>query len=553
MKGEQLSKLRNGYYGCRVTLTIDGERVRKYVIFETTNETVARIKRDRLIADGGASFASAKKGERFLDAAERVNALRKKDGTVRAEEELQRLRLYAMPLDDQGQPTRLGPKSVNEVTSDDISAVLEAAKATGKSRQTVKHLRNAIKAVFEHLVTVDKAVGKSPLDGAPMPKFKTVMKKETVVLEDAELVVYLGFVHPVERHRAAVFQRQVMSCVSRCFGGLRTNDLHVLTYQDAFEVGDGEFRRGWAPRTKGNQPQRLTVPEVLRPVLRAWWEHQGKPIRGLLFPCLRGERQGAQRTKSSHAHAFRKDLRRAFGIEAWDAESGRWRVVRDLTEREREIFVPGKYTEPVDFHSWRRAFAQALAEAAVPAQLGAALSGHNDLATHALYLKNSRKARAMPAGSVPAQLGSGGPTFGWTVTKSPSDAASAADDSALLTEGYERARVDSNHRHPAPEADSEVRKQPFSRVNRHKSSSSPDAKRPSATGHYQKSLPEVVAPAATAPSLDASTLARILDRAKRDGDWPLVAQLAQHLAEIEREAAPNVASLDAARKRKGGK
>src|SRR5690606_29469918 len=93
------------------------------------------------------------------------------------------------------------------------------------------------------------------------------------------------------------------------------------------------------------------------------------------------------RSGVSHADAFRRDLRRAFGIEEQvpsDRERpGRgpsgalvWRPVegRELTARERELFEETDYTLPVDFHSWRRAFNQALAEAGVNAQQAQALA-----------------------------------------------------------------------------------------------------------------------------------------------------------------------------------
>jgi len=57
------------------------------------------------------------------------------------------------------------------------------------------------------------------------------------------------------------------------FGGLRTGDLHALRVE-AFETEDGRFAFGWAPRKKTARPQLLEVPEMLRPILRDWWERQ---------------------------------------------------------------------------------------------------------------------------------------------------------------------------------------------------------------------------------------------------------------------------------------
>jgi integrase len=111
------------------------------------------------------------------------------------------------------------------------------------------------------------------------------------VLTDAELVAYLGYVHPQEHWRAAILERQVMACIARVFAGLRTADLHSMRW-DALDSADGAFTWGWAPRQKTRRPQLLEVPEMLRPMLRDWWERHGRPTSGLVFPARRGRRAG---------------------------------------------------------------------------------------------------------------------------------------------------------------------------------------------------------------------------------------------------------------------
>ena len=54
------------------------------------------------------------------------------------------------------------------------------------------------------------------------------------------------------------------------------------------------------------------------------------------------------------------------------------------------------HTLPVDFHSWRRAYCQALADAGVNAQLAKTLAGHATEGEHQCYLQSSNKARALP-------------------------------------------------------------------------------------------------------------------------------------------------------------
>ena len=114
-----------------------------------------------------------------------------------------------------------------------------------------------------------------------------------------------------------------MACVARMFGGLRTGDLHSLKWE-SFDVERGAFTWGWAPRRKTKRPQLLQVPEMLRPILRDWWERHGRPSEGLIFPARRGDRAGEEKRKVSHARAFRRDLRRAFGLEIWNEAVGKY-------------------------------------------------------------------------------------------------------------------------------------------------------------------------------------------------------------------------------------
>ena len=72
-----------------------------------------------------------------------------------------------------------------------------------------------------------------------------------------------------------------------------------------------------------------------------------------------------------------------------------------MTARERELFEETDETLPVDFHSWRRAYSQALADADVNAQQASALAGHASLAAHQRYLASSDKMRSIPEAALP--------------------------------------------------------------------------------------------------------------------------------------------------------
>src|SRR5688572_11965791 len=92
-----------------------------------------------------------------------------------------------------------------------------------------------------------------------------------------------------------------MCCVARMFGGLRTSDLHALTWQDFYRDAQGNFVEGWAPRTKTDDPQKLEIPIPLRPILMQWWLLQRKPEAGPVFPVRRpSTRKGAANRTGQH-------------------------------------------------------------------------------------------------------------------------------------------------------------------------------------------------------------------------------------------------------------
>jgi integrase len=165
------------------------------------------------------------------------------------------------------------------------------------------------------------------------------------------------------------------------------------------ETEDGRFTFGWDPRKKAARPQLLEVPEMLRPILRDWWKGHGQPSSGFVFPALRGKRAGKGEKTTRHAAAMRRDLRRAFGLEVWDAAKRKWKPSgRAMTPRERELLDGTDMVRRVDFHSWRRAFNQALADAGVTLQQAQALAGHSSMEAHQRYLKNTGAMRRCRGG-----------------------------------------------------------------------------------------------------------------------------------------------------------
>ncbi|HST56290.1 MAG TPA: tyrosine-type recombinase/integrase [Solirubrobacteraceae bacterium] len=390
---------RKGWAYARVTTVINGEKVRPCKPLGTQNPVVARLKLQKLNAAENPASEDAKRPETFAEAAERIYAQRVAEvaDPLQArspQQEIAQLRRYALPIVGQMAVTAVSPAPA------DINTVLDAAKRQGLSRQSVQHLKQRLSNVFAALQREPGGRSDNPVDKATMPKFQETVTKERAVLSDEELVIYLEWEHADDRYRGAVLERQTMACVARMFGGLRTSDLHALKWE-GFDVDQGGFAWGWAPRKKTKRPQLLEVPEMLRAILQAWWDQAGRPRQGVVFPVRRagrrGNRVGQGRGKASHARALRRDLQRAFAASI--ERDGN--APRKGSQRWRELFEETDYTLPIDFHSWRRAYAQALADADVNAQQAAALAGHADLGAHARYLRNAGKMRTLPDAAVP--------------------------------------------------------------------------------------------------------------------------------------------------------
>lgn len=564
-------RLESGRQGARVTIDVDGETVRKRFRFETTDAAVARVKVKRVLsAPPSEAVAVATSDETVADAFTRANRARAGRGVVRPDIELGRMQKHALGviLDRDGDADPLhtlsvdaqateveaararralfGQRAITAVTADDVTEVLAEAQRRGQSEGSVGHLRKTLKLHFDELVN-DKAcpLKVNPVIAAVSPGFRKTVKKEYGVFDDAETLTYMRWQHPVERHRHAVVMRQAMSAVSRCFGGHRTNCLHTSTWED-FEIDDdGVFVRGWVPRTKTKQPQRMNVPHVLQPVLAAYWEMQGRPTEGPLFPILRGERAGQARTEGSHADAMRRDVRRALGIDVWDTERRRWvNDARKMTPRERELFVPARYTEPVNFHSWRRAWSQGLERVGVDIVLGGALTGQT-AAMQAHYRQNSRRAKSIPAESLPDLTGG---IFGQGLDNNPKGVGLTESDYPEVSATSLRARKDSNLRPLASEADGDRENSAIRDERAEARVAAFDENPPGSTERGQKCRPISAGPDLT---LSENVLADLFDLATKARRWDLTQALSGQLEAVTAaKADTKVASLDQARRRR---
>jgi integrase len=370
--------LRNGSYHVRLTVTVDGERVRRRFALETSDLAVAKLKVARLMREHhvtpDAAKASVSVAEYAMPWIERREAL----GIAATDYERRFCERVWLPA--------FGTMPIDKVKRGDVQSVLDAM-ATGEirprprhehdkpgpySRQSIVHARSTIVRLFqdawrEELLSENRAsrsrVPDLQDDGRPR-----------ATLTDAEIAQLIACPE-------ADAEIKLLVLLSRSIGGLRAGDLNALDWT-AFGPDFATctlVRR--KTRRKRPAPETFAVPEGVRPYLSAWHARQHCPESGPVFPVRRGERAGEAKKRSNMSYADR--LRREL-------------VKAGVTRH--ELHHETSTTRPVDFHSTRRAYAQALRRAGANEQTAMALTGHADSRTHGRYLADVA-VRELPVGA----------------------------------------------------------------------------------------------------------------------------------------------------------
>jgi integrase len=292
------------------------------------------------------------------------------------EERLSRLERFALH--------ELGALSVSAVRPAHVRAVLEAAAMQGRSRTTVSHLKDDISTVLGDLWR-DEVVGENVALRVVVPKSATVDDRKRVILTEAEFERFMAcpYVSP-ELH--------IMPLVARAFGGMRTSDLHAWSWEHIDLV---TWLDAHVPRPKTKTRDRLALPGMLVAPLQTWWDAAGQPTSGPVFPLRHGKGAGERRGKSSHAKRLRKAL--------WLTG-----VRRGKTPEQCELQTDTDQTRRVDFHSLRRAFNTALADAGVNVQTAMRLAGHRNASTHMRYVLLAERLET-PEAALPKLRASGLP------------------------------------------------------------------------------------------------------------------------------------------------
>lgn len=205
---------------------------------------------------------------------------------------------------------------------------------------------------------------------------------------------------------------QAMLVAARAIGGQRTSDLHAWRWED-IDLDQWDHCVVRRPKTGDDNVSTVNgINDILhhlqpghRSHLKRWWEHEGRPTSGFVFPARAGKRAGEQKLRCSYAAELREGLRRAFGIvQSKEVEkvtvrkNGRplrvrnvvWEQVREMTERERMLLEPTKSTLPTDFHSMRHSYCSGIAAAGTNLQTQMNLAGHRQASTAMRYTQLSQ-------------------------------------------------------------------------------------------------------------------------------------------------------------------
>ena len=256
-----------------------------------------------------------------------------------------------------------------------LETVAAKSYTTGKTkgvekpyrRETVMKVRGVMHRVFRS-AQEDDLIEFNPVSAVRTPKMREVKEVARSFLTDDEFTRFISWVH-------GVLELLFLSVVARCEWGLQSGDLHQWVWT---MIDLRTFEQCTVPRSKTEAPQALSIPRVLSPFLRAWWAQAGKPESGPVFPVRVGKRAGPAQASGQISYAERLRLS-SFAPQCFVCPLSRyapqspecariWAKSAGGTKLSSQSARPALRRDvheqlPVDFHSFRRAFNTALAEA----------------------------------------------------------------------------------------------------------------------------------------------------------------------------------------------
>ncbi len=379
-------------WGARLSFSADSGRVQRIVDLHTTSRSLAERKLAALLSSGEMSDElrqTARRRETFGEAARRLVEAQGAEGMKTWTERLYRLNEFAIPFIGKLDPAEIKPSHIQEVYRNMVRREL--------SRRTIMHMKADLSRIFADAIR-EELCSDNPVGKTSVPSNAIVDNRERIVLTDEEFAQFMACESvPAELH--------VMAMCSRTLGGMRTSDLHAWAWD---HIDTENWIDAHVPRPKvgksGRRQPRLTLPEMLLPILQSWWHSQGRPRTGAVFPAARGPRAGGHKKRMSYAEQLREALWLAGVVRPLP---GFREAKSEAEQKARCLIQSGNSLEykPLDFHSFRRAFATGLAAAGVSTPLAMALADHRDASTHTRYtLLGQRSSLTVPEHALPRGL-----------------------------------------------------------------------------------------------------------------------------------------------------
>lgn len=390
-------QLYKGGFRARVTATVNGKATRLWFDLGTSDRLMAKRKLARLVQDLDAGTYSVEEAARKADGIMSVSEFatmhferRESRGVVMVVDERMYFRRHVEP--------HIGSMTLVDVRPVHVREVLDRAIVAGLMRESVTKVRGLMNRIFKE-AWQKELIDQNPVEKVEVPEMREV-RKQRVILTDEEFAAFIS-------HPTVDVELKMMCLVARVLGGMRQSD---LIRWDWTMIDRVHFESAFIPRSKTGTPDALEVPEVIRPFLRKRWEEHGQPESGAVFPCERGERVGDFKSQrgNSYADRLRRNLIKS-GIfrmppiqvpktsSGTRTDLGRRAEGTKLSPNPHDpLYFETATTLPVDFHSFRRAFNTALAEAGVNVQQAMRLAGHTNPKTHMRYVMSTAAMKRLP-------------------------------------------------------------------------------------------------------------------------------------------------------------
>lgn len=369
------------------------------------DEQIAQARYDHWFATG--ELPDAGGSEPFEVAARRIVGAALAAGKANAKDRIARLERHAF--------SRIGWIAVKDLKQHHVAAVLDGMMEDGLLGGAILKMRSDISRVLAPLARRG-AVSINVAKGVELHEDVEDDCRERLSLSDEETIRF-------RRHRGFHRELDMMCLHARDLAAHRTSDLHAedWTHWDLEDFATcrvrrpktddepdarGRTRRGRRKSERGGRRRQSrsyqwvehTVSPLVAKYTRLWWQAQGCPRSGPVFPVRKGPRAGERKGKgTSYCQAYRDAV--------WEAGihrplPGFERAVGEQARRALDAYqTDTDTTRALDFHGIRAAAITALCEAGVSDLLLGPTVGHTQPKTSAGYVR--RIVVGMPEAALP--------------------------------------------------------------------------------------------------------------------------------------------------------